>query len=63
MTSYEFTLGEALRALDLVRDIAEMTKDGEFHEDGEECTIENDDAWETVMSLISAAREIVRHAT
>lgn len=59
MTSYEFTIGEALKALDLLREIADMHKDGEIV-DGEEYVIENDDAWETVMTLISQARAILR---
>lgn len=49
----------AFEALALVEEIADMTKDGEIDDEGEEYVIENDDAWETVMSLISAAREIV----
>lgn len=44
--------------IDFVSGIAEMNKDGELA-DGDEFILENDDAYETVMSLISMARAIL----
>lgn len=44
--------------IDFVSDIAEMNKDGELV-DGDEFILENDDAYETVMSLISDARSLL----
>ena len=44
--------------LAFVSEIAEMNKDGELV-DGDEFILENDDAYETVMSLISDARSIL----
>lgn len=48
----------AFKALALVEEIADMTKDGEINDEGGEYIMENDDAYHTVMSLISAAREV-----
>ena len=42
----------------LVESIAKMKKDGELGEDGVEYIQENDDAVDTLQSLISVAREI-----
>lgn len=61
--SRAYDLYAARQALVLVEQIADMTKDGEGADpddpDDEGYVIENDDAWETVMSLISEARQIL----
>lgn len=59
----EHALGLALARIaswtSWIRDIAYMRRDGEDDGNGESYVIENDDAWETVMGLISEARSFL----
>lgn len=43
----------------LITELAGMTKDGELGDDGEEYVMENDDAWESIMGMISWARRVL----
>jgi hypothetical protein len=47
------------KLFEFVRTVAELRKDGELDDEGEEWTMENDDAYDTVMTLISEARSIL----
>jgi hypothetical protein len=51
--------GREALALELARDIAKLNYDGETLPDGTDFEMENDDAVDTVNSLIRKARQIV----
>lgn len=53
------TAREERQRLNFIRMIARLVKDGERQEDGTEFDMPNDDAVETLHSLISQARELI----
>lgn len=48
-----------LGGLGVLRELVDMKLDGEIDDDGDEYVLENDDAHETVTSLVGQARELL----